>query len=96
VDKTEVKLTSDQKYLCKAMGAKLPILPVHGPAESKGFANLVARLPSPLNFEKMALEWCKLVDGVTMFPKLPVYLRVYHSTWLRNSRIRLVQSISGI
>lgn len=26
----EVKLTSDQRYLCAKMGTKLPFLPVHG------------------------------------------------------------------
>jgi hypothetical protein len=85
---TEIKLTSDQKYLCSAMGTQLPILPVHGPAEIQTFTDLVADLPSPLDYEKMALAWCGKVDGVSIFPKLPVYLRVYHSKWLRNLRIR--------
>ena len=88
VNMAEVKLTSDQKYMCKAMGTKLPILPVHGPAENKLFATLAAELASPLNFDDMAISWCAHVDGTTVFPKLPVYLRLHHTTWLRNVRIR--------
>ena len=32
----------------------------------------------------MALDWVKKVDGVDVFPKLPVYLRTYYATWTRN------------
>ena len=85
---SKVKLTCDQKYMCKAMGTKLPILPVDGSAEAKLFADLVAELPSPLDFSNMALAWHSKVDGKVIFPKLPVYLRVYHTKWLRNTRIR--------
>jgi hypothetical protein len=35
----------------------------------------------------MAIEWCALVDGVKMFPKLPVYLRTHHAAWTRNQRV---------
>jgi hypothetical protein len=74
--------------MCKAMGTKLPILPVHGPAEARLFSDLVAELPSPLDFDSMAIVWHSKVDGQAIFPKLPVYLRVYHAKWLRNARIR--------
>jgi hypothetical protein len=36
----------------------------------------------------MAIEWCKHVDGVLIFPKLLVYLREHHKHWLRNQRIQ--------
>jgi hypothetical protein len=36
----------------------------------------------------MALEWCKHVDGETIFPKLPVYLREYFEQYLRNRRVK--------
>ena len=85
---SKAKLTPDLQYMCKAMGTKLPILPVHGSAENRCFACLVVELPIPLNFDQMALAWCELVDGVSIFPKLPVYLRVHHAKWLRNMRIR--------
>ena len=44
----------------------------------------------PLNFEQMAIEWCKKVDAVNIFPKpkLPVYLRIHYSKWQQNQRVR--------
>ena len=83
------RLTSDHTYLCNVMGTTLPLLPVHGKAEYQLFARLSLRQPpGPLNFEAMAVEWCTYVDGITIFPKLPVYLRTYRTTWERNGRVR--------
>ena len=36
----------------------------------------------------MAIEWCKKVDAVNIFPKLPVYLRTHYSKWQQNQRVR--------
>jgi hypothetical protein len=36
----------------------------------------------------MALLWCEYVDGVTIFPKLPVYLREYYGIYLKNGRVK--------
>ena len=36
----------------------------------------------------MAIEWCKHVDGITIFPKLPVYLRNHHTQWTKNRRVK--------
>jgi len=81
------RLTTDQRYLCKTMGTKLPLLPVHGEAECKLFERLVLTMPT-LDFDAMAIAWCNEVDGRTIFPKLPVYLRTHHTAWLRNQRVR--------
>jgi hypothetical protein len=35
----------------------------------------------------MAIEWCKNVNGTTVFPKLPVYLRMHYKRWERNQRV---------
>ena len=80
------------------MGTKLPFLPVHGEAECKLFSQLLLVLSSPLNYDQMALKWCEFVDDVTIFPKLPVYLRTYHSTWQRIQRIKdaLAKASAGI
>lgn len=61
-------------------------------------SQLLLVLSSPLNYDQMALKWCEFVDGVTIFPKLPVYLRTYHSTWQRNQRIKdaLEKASAGI
>jgi hypothetical protein len=50
--------------------------------------NLLAHQLSRSDDTKMAVEWCKHVDVVPIFPKLPVYLSGYHKEWLRNQRIQ--------
>ena len=82
------KFTSDQRYLCARMGTQAPLLPVHGEEEGKLFDLLVRTTCADLDMDRMALEWCKHVDGVNISPKLPVYLRTYHSAWTRNQRVR--------
>ena len=62
------------------MGAELPILPVHGKEELMLFQNL-ARNQAKFDAERMAIDWCDHVDGVTVFPKLPVYLRTHYESW---------------
>ena len=37
---------------------------------------------------EMAIRWCNHVNGTTIFPKLPVYLRSYHKIWERNWRVK--------
>jgi hypothetical protein len=84
------------------MNKKLPLLPVVGKEEYKLFEKLVVgkdehqlfeelvlTVPQgPLNFEQMAIEWCKKVDAVNIFPKLLVYLCTHYSKWQRNQRVR--------
>ena len=38
--------------------------------------------------EAAAVEWCKLVNGVDIFPKLPVHIRVHKESFQRNQRIK--------
>ena len=83
------KLTNDMDYLRRATGTKLPPLPVHGKDEFQLFPQLVlAQQASPPHFEQVALDWVEHVNGVTTFPKLPVYLRSYYTTFQRNARVR--------
>jgi hypothetical protein len=35
----------------------------------------------------MAIKWCKEVDAVNIFPKLPVCLQTRYSKWQRNQRV---------
>ena len=87
-NKEPATVTPDMKYLCKCMKTKLPLLPVVGEKEFTLFQKLVLKLPSPTDYEAMAIEWCRHVDGVDVWPKLPVYLRTHHTTWLRNQRVK--------
>jgi hypothetical protein len=81
------KFTSEMKYLCRAMGVQVPFLPNHGADEAKLFTRLVLEMPA-FDESLMAIEWCKYVNGITIFPKLPVYLRMYYERWERNQRIK--------
>jgi hypothetical protein len=56
------------------MNTKLPFLPVHGEEEYRLFEKLVLLVSPGLDCDKMAIKWCNYVDGIEIFPKLPVYL----------------------
>ncbi len=71
------------------MNTKLPLLPVVGKEENQLFEKLLLTAPQgPVNFEQMAIEWCKEVDAVNIFPKLLVYLRTHYSKWQQIQRVR--------
>eukprot|EP00327_Prymnesium_parvum_P004827 CAMPEP_0182849642 /NCGR_PEP_ID=MMETSP0006_2-20121128/29670_1 /TAXON_ID=97485 /ORGANISM="Prymnesium parvum, Strain Texoma1" /LENGTH=660 /DNA_ID=CAMNT_0024980195 /DNA_START=173 /DNA_END=2153 /DNA_ORIENTATION=- len=93
-----VKLTSDLRFMCSRLGTPLPFLPVATTGERQLFSHLIAeytRTQASPRFEEgacfdshaMALRFTMMSDGITIFPKLPVYLRQYHTKWLysRNS-----------
>jgi hypothetical protein len=84
------KLPRDLKYLAKRTNLKLPVLPWHGAAEYKLYPILVlnekdnqARLDT-----KIAYSILPHVDGELIFPKHPVYNRLYNNVFTRNGRIR--------
>lgn len=98
VDLKKVKLSRDIAYVAKSQAVPLPFLPVHTPQEKKLYTLLtlehlrVTRRSAP-DFNTVALEWCKHVNGETIFPKIPVYLRTYNDTYMYNQRVR--QAISS-
>jgi hypothetical protein len=63
----------DVQFMCRALGIPIPFLPVSGNNEKRLITLLVHQL-SGFNDAKMAIEWCEHVDGVSIFPKLPVCL----------------------
>jgi len=82
------KLTPDQQYMCTQTRSWLPFLPLNGKAEFQLFQKLRSNQGS-FDAEEMAIKWCEHVDGVSIFPKLPVYLRTHHDKWERNQRIQV-------
>ena len=68
------ELSRELKFIAECMGVPLPFLPVHGEDEAKLFVRLVLVMGEAFDADHMALEWCKYVDGKTIFPKLPVHL----------------------
>jgi hypothetical protein len=57
-------------------------------AERTLFTELMLKLTAPIDFEAMAAAWVIKVNGKTIFPKLPVYLRNYYDEWRRNQLIK--------
>lgn len=86
--KVQKQYSSELRYLCFAYDVPVPFLPVTGKAEFKLFAKLMLEMSGPFDDEAMAIVWYKLVDGNTVFLKLPVYLRNHHKRWSRNQRAR--------
>ena len=81
--------TSDQRYLCKAMGSRLPLLPFSGEKEFKVYAKFVNESDYPKDDYEAAIQWCKrYVDGIDILPKLPSHLRIHRDRWDRNQRVR--------
>ena len=82
-------MTGDKLYLARVMKLKAPPLPVHGEKENKLFHDLIIEQPgtSP-DFDAMAIAWCKHVDCVDVWPKLPVYLSTHYKAWERNQHVR--------
>jgi hypothetical protein len=78
--------TPDLKFLSSKMGVKIAFLPVVGEDSERLFARLIRDSDGPFDDRKMAVEWCHHVDGLKIFPTLPVYLRMYHERFLRNRR----------
>ena len=93
IDFTNIKLSREMKYVAKCEGLYVPFVPVSSKEEMRLFNTLALRLidanGATIDFDAMTLEWCNHVDGVTIFPKLPVYLRTYWPIFQHNSHVRL-------
>ncbi|KAL7547333.1 hypothetical protein ACHAWF_010650 [Thalassiosira exigua] len=76
-----IKLSRDQKFLCQAQGVQLPFLPFKTSEEKKHYSK------SYSSEHKTTIWWCNHVDGVTIFPKLPVHFRSHLKKWLKKHRI---------
>ena len=90
----DVNFSNELKYLMNAMGTPLPVLPILTREERQLFSKLVLESLGKIDEHNMALDWCKYVDGITIFPKLPVHLRTYFVQWSRNQSIKDVQKES--
>ena len=82
------KLSPDEKYLCKMTKTKLPFVPVVRKEEKMLFNRMLLGMEGTPDFDKMAIDWCMHVDGVNIFPKLPVYLRRHYSNYLHSQQVR--------
>ena len=67
----------------------MPFLPFANEEENRSFAECVLRNDFPIDDEeKAAVAWCKFVDGVKIFPKLPVHIRIHKEAFERNQRVK--------
>ena len=60
-DDATANFIAEMKYLCRAMGIKVPFLPIHGVVEATLFTRLVLELPE-FDESLMATEWYKHVN----------------------------------
>jgi len=70
------------------MGIDLPFLPFDTREERKKFAQCILSPDFPKSDDAAAIAWCKFVDDVNIFPKLPVHIRTYREKFQRNERVR--------
>lgn len=80
------RLKYDAAQVAQRFGVPVPPLPVTGKRERALYSRLSASCGA--DFQKMACEWATQVDAITVFPKLPVQLRLYHKIWMQNSKVK--------
>lgn len=64
------------------------MLPFTTEEENKLYATLILDPNFPKNDEDAAIKWCEYVDGIKIFPKLPVHIRNHRERFERGQRIR--------
>ena len=67
------------------MGTKLPFLPVIAIEEKKLFTMLCTT--HGMNVSTIMSAWNNHINGINIFPKLEVYLRMYLNKWNKNKKI---------
>ncbi|KAL3911438.1 MAG: hypothetical protein SGARI_001647 [Bacillariaceae sp.] len=83
VDKRETKKAfDDEAFISRAWNVPIPFLP-----EFIVFRELMQAVPT-FNEKTMALRWIERVDGVNVYPKLPVQLKKYHKLWKKSRRVQ--------
>ncbi|GFH52681.1 hypothetical protein CTEN210_09158 [Chaetoceros tenuissimus] len=83
IDMSKVNLSKEQDYMAKQFGTKLPFLPFGTEQERKKYTSFMLHT-NEKDENMLAVEWCDLVDGITIFPKLPVHFRLYKKIRERN------------
>ena len=96
MNENNVKLALDQKYIAQSIGTKLPFLPIITIEEKKVFTILHAT--HSMNVSPIMSAQNNHVDGITIFPKLEVYLRMYVVKQNKNKKIEayILASKNGI
>ena len=86
-DRFENKFSRDQKFLSERTGLRKT------EEENKLFNHIMRERSGNFNDSEIALEWANHCNGITIFPKLPFYLRSHYEKWKRNVLTRkLVES----
>lgn len=81
------KFSSELRHIAWSMGVAIPFLPVHGIEEAKLLSTLVLEIPI-FDENAMMVEWRNHMNGTTVFPKLPVYLRLHFTKWGHNQYVQ--------
>ena len=83
------KLTRELQFQCNAMGTPLPILPFSNDTERTKFSKYVQDMSpiTTIDDKKAAVHWNRhYVDGINIWPKLPVHFRTHIRKWERGQR----------
>ena len=94
IDMKAVSLSSDLRYLAKCQRTLIPFLPVNSKEEKVLYKKLYQQYTREItytgiiDFERFSIDWCASVDGRTVFPKLPVYLRTYFKSFQHTLKIK--------
>ena len=90
----DINLPSDIKFLSKSTGLKVPPIPWNTPQELKLFPKLLHQAQKKHGtketaiVDELSLSILKHVDGKTVFPKLPVYNRLYLKRFNMGRRVK--------
>ena len=87
IDKTKVKLTPNQKHLADTAGVPLPMLNFTTEEENKLYAKCILDPTFPKNDKDAAIKFCKYLDGVNTFPKLPVHMSNHREKFERGQQM---------
>ena len=85
-------LTRELQYVAKCQGVAIPFLPVSTKEERDVFRTLMleyakANHIGATDFDRMSIDWVDKVNGTTVMPKLPAYLRAYYKKFEHSLKI---------
>ena len=81
-----IKLSLEQKAISRAQGVRLSML-LFATLKEKSLFTKHYSIISKKTETELAIWWCQFVDGINVFPKLPVHFRMHLKTWLKINRI---------
>ena len=72
----------------------MPLVPISHRNEIKIFNDFMKdhHVLNQNNINKLAIEYKKQCDGITIFPKIPSLIKLYYKRWESNSILKLAEN----